>query len=232
MSSETQTSEEIGYKGPGQIALKENGMKIKVLSAMIFCITSMPAVADKEYWLGTDGDYVRDRNGHCVRTIKWTPDAAIPGCEGEEPKAAVKEKAVTATKEEPAPVAVATVAESTEPEYTTLSLSSSASFELGGSTLSTEGKAAIADIVAQFKGREVNAAIIEGHTDDSGDAAFNQQLSEKRAEAVKAEAVANGANPDKITTVGYGETRPIADNSTRDGRAKNRRVEIKIDEKK
>ena len=124
------------------------------------------------------------------------------------------------------------MADSAEPEYTTLSLSSSASFELGGSTLSAEGKAAVADIVAQFEGREVNAAIIEGHTDDSGDAAFNQQLSEKRAEAVKAEAVANGANPDKITTIGYGETRPIADNSTREGRAKNRRVEIKIDEKK
>lgn len=239
MSTDTQILEVIGHNKAGRKTLKENGMKIKTLSAMLLCITSMPAVADKEYWIGSDGDYARDRNGHCIRTIKWTPEAAIPGCEGKEAKAAVEVKAATETKAEPAstavvaaPVAAAAVAESAEPEYTTLSLSSSASFALGGSTLSAEGKAAIADIVAQFKGREVNAAIIEGHTDDSGDAAFNQQLSEKRAEAVKAEAVANGANPDKITTVGYGETRPIADNSTREGRAKNRRVEIKIDEKK
>lgn len=241
MSRNIQTSEEIGYKKPGQNKFKENAMKVKTLSAMILCLTSLPAVADKEYWVGSDGDYARDRNGHCVRTIKWTPDAAIPGCEGEKPKAAVETKTATATKEEAAsvpaavaavPVVAAAVAEPAEPEYTTLNLSSSASFELGGSTLSAEGKAAIADIVAQFKGREINAAIIEGHTDDTGDAAFNQQLSEKRAEAVKAEAVANGANPDKITTIGYGETQPIADNSTREGRAKNRRVEIKIDEKK
>ena len=230
MSTNLQTLEGIGNNRPCR-------KKLTALSAMLLCITSLPAVADKEYWVGSSGEYVRDRNGHCVRTIKWTPEAAIPGCEGEEPKAAAKEKAPAATKEESAPVAAvpvaaAAVADSAEPEYTTLSLSSSASFELGGSTLSAEGKAAVADIVAQFKGREVNAAIIEGHTDDSGDAAFNQQLSEKRAEAVKAEAVANGANPDKITTIGYGETRPIADNSTREGRAKNRRVEIKIDEKK
>ena len=122
-----------------------------------------------------------------------------------------------------------------ENEYVTLSLASSATFELGGSTLSAEGKAAVADLVAQFKGREVNSVIIEGHTDDTGDAAFNQDLSEKRAEAVKAEIVANMDNPEnenKITTVGYGESKPIADNSTREGRAKNRRVEIKIDEKK
>ena len=239
MSTDIQTLAGTDNNKPRQNNFKEHSMKINTLSAVILCITSLPAIADKEYWVGSDGEYARDRNGHCVRTIKWTPDAAIPGCEGEKAKAMAEEKAVTAKKEEPAtaavaaaPVAAAAAVDTSESEYTTLSLSSSASFELGGSTLSAEGKAAIADIVAQFKGREVNSAIIEGHTDDTGDAAFNQQLSEKRAEAVKAEAVANGANPDKITTIGYGETRPIADNSTREGRAKNRRVEIKIDEKK
>ena len=54
-------------------------MKIQSLSALILCAASMQAVADKEYWIGTDGEYVLDRNGHCVRTIRWTPEAAIPG---------------------------------------------------------------------------------------------------------------------------------------------------------
>lgn len=216
-------------------------MKTKVLSTLALCSLSMQVMAEKEYWLGTDGEYTRDRNGHCIRTITWTPEAAIPGCEGGEAEAAVEEKAAVAettdaVKDTPATeavgMAVVSDTQDTESEYITLSLASSATFELGGSTLSDEGKAAVADLVAQFKGREVNSVIIEGHTDDSGDAAFNQDLSEKRAEAVKAEAVANGANADKITTVGYGETQPIADNSTREGRAKNRRVEIKIDEKK
>lgn len=218
-------------------------MKVKILSALILSAASMQAVADKEYWVGTDGEYTRDRNGHCIRTIKWTPEAAIPGCEGVEEKAAAEEKAPVAAKSEPVKdtpateaVGMAVVADTKdeESEHITLSLSSSATFELGGSTLSAEGKAAVADLVAQFKDREVNSVIIEGHTDDSGDAAFNQDLSEKRAEAVKAEIVANMANPenaDKITTVGYGETKPVADNGTREGRANNRRVEIKIDEK-
>ena len=212
-------------------------MKIKILSALILSVASMPALADKEYWVGTDGEYTRDRNGHCIRTIKWTPEAAIPGCEGVEEKAPVvaKSEPVESTPATEA-VGMAVVADTkeAESEHITLSLSSSATFELGGSTLSAEGKAAVADLVAQFKGREVNSVIIEGHTDDSGDAAFNQDLSEKRAEAVKAEIVANMANPenaDKITTVGYGEAKPVADNGTREGRAKNRRVEIKIDEK-
>ena len=110
-----------------------------------------------------------------------------------------------------------------------MSLASGATFELGGSTLSAEGKAEVADMVAKFEGKTVDSVVIAGYTDDSGDASFNQQLSEKRAEAVKAELVANGANPDKITTVGYGEASPIADNSSREGRAKNRRVEIKVE---
>jgi OOP family OmpA-OmpF porin len=219
-------------------------MKIQNLSALILCATSMQVAADKEYWVGTDGEYVHDRNGHCVRTIKWTAEAAIPGCEGAEAKAAAKEKAPVATKAEPVKSTPATEAvgmavvsdtQDEESEYVTLSLASSATFELGGSTLSAEGKAAVADLVGQFKGREVNSVIIEGHTDGSGDAAFNQDLSEKRAEAVKAEIVANMEKPenaDKITTVGYGESKPIADNGTSEGRAKNRRVEIKIDEKK
>ena len=213
-------------------------MKLKTLSAIILCATSMQVLADeqyeKQYWVGTGGDYVRDRNGHCIRTILWTPENAIPSCEGEmdtsaEATADAGSNSNAQAGEATAVAAVAAIDE--EPDYTTLSLSSSATFELGGSTLSPEGKAAVADIVAQFKGREVKSVIIEGYTDNSGDAAFNQDLSEKRAEAVKAEAVANGANPDKITTVGYGEANPIADNSTREGRARNRRVEIKIDEK-
>ena len=113
-------------------------------------------------------------------------------------------------------------------EVAAFSLSSGATFELGGSTLSSEGKAEIAALIAKFEGKTADSVVIEGHTDDSGDASFNQQLSEKRAEAVKAELVAQGAKAEKISTVGYGEDKPIADNATPEGRAQNRRVEIKV----
>ena len=226
-------------------------MKIKLLSALIICsasaqVSAEVSIENSPYWLNVNGGYVTDRNGYCVRTINWTPEQAIENCEGgeaataeaapaapAEDTAAEGSSASDADSEAAAAAAAAAVAASAdeEPEVETISLAAGATFELGGSTLSDEGKAAVAELVAQFKEREVTVkeVTIEGHTDSSGDAAFNQQLSEDRAEAVKAEVVANGGNPDKIKTVGYGETKPIADNGTREGRAQNRRVEIKVE---
>ena len=195
-------------------------MKINTLVLLILCTASMQVMAEgSAYWFGSDGEYARSRNGFCVRTILWTPERSIDGCEGRETKAVAKP--VAAPAKEVAPVAAAAPV--------LFSLGSGASFETGGSTLSAEGKAEIAAMVAEFEGKSVDSVLIEGYSDSSGDASFNQQLSEKRAEAVKAEIVANGADPAKIKTVGHGENNPIADNSTSEGRAKNRRVEIKVD---
>lgn len=199
-------------------------MKINTLALLILSTASMQVMADgSAYWFGTDGEYVRDRNGFCVRTILWTAEKSIDGCEGRETKVVAKPaaKPVAAPAKEVAPVVAAAPV--------VFSLGSGASFELGGSTLSAEGKAAVAAMVAEFEGKTVDSVLVEGYTDSSGDASFNQQLSEKRAEAVKTELVANGTNPDKIKTVGHGEDNPVADNSTREGRAKNRRVEIKVE---
>ena len=70
---------------------------------------------------------------------------------------------------------------------------------------------------------------VEGHTDNVGKDKYNQALSERRAAAVKKYLVENGdANTGKIKPVGYGKTRPIADNKTAEGKFKNRRVEILI----
>jgi OOP family OmpA-OmpF porin len=191
----------------------------------------MQVAADVEgrYWSGSDGDYARGRDGKCVRTILWTEEHALSGCEGGAMKTHSHTKPVPEEKTVAAIEKPAEKVKASAPAYTELSLSSGATFELGGSTLSVEGKAAVVELMNRFKGEDVKSVVIEGYTDDTGAASFNQQLSEKRAEAVKAELVANGANPDKITTVGHGESNPIADNSTRSGRAQNRRIEIKVD---
>jgi len=67
---------------------------------------------------------------------------------------------------------------------------------------------------------------VEGHTDNQGNAAANQSLSEKRAQAVVAWLTAHGVEAGRLTAKGLGQTKPVEDNSTEDGRAKNRRVEL------
>jgi outer membrane protein OmpA-like peptidoglycan-associated protein len=82
------------------------------------------------------------------------------------------------------------------------------------------------DFVKKYPGRDIS---VEGHTDNVGKDKQNQALSEQRANAVKKYLVdKKAASGDKVKAVGYGKTRPVADNSTADGRFKNRRVEIVI----
>ncbi|HEY1045434.1 MAG TPA: OmpA family protein [Bacteroidia bacterium] len=69
---------------------------------------------------------------------------------------------------------------------------------------------------------------IDGHTDNVGDPATNKELSQKRADAVKAYLVSKGVDASRLTATGYGDTQPIADNKTKQGRAKNRRVDFKL----
>ena len=82
------------------------------------------------------------------------------------------------------------------------------------------------DFVKKYPGYNIS---VEGHTDNVGKEKYNQALSERRAAAVKKYLVEHGAaNADRIKPVGFGETRPIADNKTAEGKFKNRRVEIVI----
>lgn len=81
----------------------------------------------------------------------------------------------------------------------------------------------VVSFAEKYKDAELEA---DGHTCSIGTEAYNQKLSERRAESVKAYLVKKGVAADRITTVGYGESRPIADNKTREGRELNRRVEV------
>lgn len=102
-------------------------------------------------------------------------------------------------------------------------------FDFNKANLKTDALRAvreIAEVVNQYSNRRI---AVEGHTDSVGTIAYNQRLSEDRAYSVANELVANRVGRSRISVRGYGETDPIATNSTPDGRARNRRVEVIIE---
>ena len=84
------------------------------------------------------------------------------------------------------------------------------------------------EVVKYMKENPEIELAIDGHTDNAGSDAANQKLSDNRAASVKAYIVGKGIDESRITSTGYGETKPIADNKTAAGRTKNRRVEMRL----
>ena len=101
-------------------------------------------------------------------------------------------------------------------------------FERRSGTLSPKGKTLLDKNVTKAREMLSRASFVEvvGHTDDVGDDAYNMALSEERANSVRDHLVSIGLDPNKIVTTGMGESMPIASNSTPEGRAQNRRVQI------
>jgi len=101
-------------------------------------------------------------------------------------------------------------------------------FDFDKSTIKPEGRNILDQVAQQAQQLSLESIIAVGHTDSVGAEEYNQGLSERRAAAVKNYLVSRGIPADSIIASGRGETQPIADNSTREGRARNRRVEIEI----
>ena len=101
-------------------------------------------------------------------------------------------------------------------------------FDFDKSVIKPAGKTALDGLVAELSKVNVETLIAVGHTDAVGTEAYNQALSLRRVEAVKAYLVSKGVPADQIKTEGKGESQPVASNQTREGRAQNRRVEIDV----
>jgi OOP family OmpA-OmpF porin len=99
-------------------------------------------------------------------------------------------------------------------------------FDTGKSTIKPESKPIINQIVEMLKSNPQLKISVEGHTDNVGNPKSNKTLSDDRAKAVVSEIVAQGIDAKRLSAIGYGQDKPIADNSTEEGRAKNRRVEL------
>jgi OOP family OmpA-OmpF porin len=102
-------------------------------------------------------------------------------------------------------------------------------FDFDRSNVKPEAAAILDRLVAFMNENNDKKATLSGHTDSVGTEAYNQKLSERRVNSVRDYVVKKGVDSGRISGQGFGESKPIADNRTREGRAKNRRVEIKVD---
>ena len=109
-----------------------------------------------------------------------------------------------------------------------ITLAAEALFDFDKSIVKPQGALALDGVLEQLRGLDAEVMIVVGHTDWTGTERYNEKLAWRRAEAVKAYIVSRGADPARIYTEGKGETQPVADNRSREGRAKNRRVTVEV----
>ncbi|WP_085715598.1 OmpA family protein [Pseudomonas sp. B28(2017)] len=154
-----------------------------------------------------DGDGVFDRRDRCPDTPANTP-VEHHGCPMPQyPAASVKP-------------------ESAQSEVITLS--DDVLFAFNQSDLTPTAKSRLDALMSKFEDADVVSIKVVGHTDSVGSDVYNQALSERRASSVAEYLLSQGVAPNKVTSEGKGESQPIADNETEEGRAKNRRVDLHI----
>ncbi len=199
--------------------------------AMLIATAAMATAAGAQTidnWRNGTGELVwkNGTNELCWRDASWTPATAAKGCDG-----AIVPAAAPAAAPAPAPAAApkpAAAAPAPAPAATKVTYAADAFFDFDKAVLKPEGKAKLDDLASKVGGINLEVVIAVGHTDSTGAAKYNQALSVRRAEAVKAYLVSKGIESNRIYTEGKGLTQPVADNATREGRAKNRRVEVEV----
>ena len=213
--------------------------KVALLLASAALVTAAGAQT-VDNWRNGNGELAW-KNGAgdlCWRSSSWTPATAAKGCDGAiVPKPAAPAPAPAPAAKPPAPAPAPAPAPVARPApapaapavaATKVTYAADAFFDFDKSALKAEGRAKLDDLVGKIKGISLEVIIAVGHTDSVGSDSYNQKLSVKRAEAVKAYLVTKGIEKNRVYTEGKGEKQPVADNKTSEGRAKNRRVEIEV----
>ena len=209
--------------------------------AMLFASAALATAAGAQTidnWRNGTSELVwkNGTNELCWRDANWTPATAAAGCDGAIKAAPAPAPAPAAAPRPaaPAPAAAAPAAAPRPapapqpPAATKVTYAADAFFDFDKSVLKPEGKAKLDDLTGKVKDINLEVIIAVGHTDSVGSDAYNQKLSVRRSEAVKAYLVSKGIEKNRVYTEGKGEKQPVADNKTAEGRAKNRRVEIEV----
>ena len=188
-------------------------------------------------WRNGTGEHAwkNGTNELCWRDATWTPATAAAGCDGAivAPRAAAPAAAPAPAPRAAAPAAAPAPAPAARPApppaaATKVTYAADTFFDFDKSVLKADGKAKLDDLAGKVKAINLEVIIAVGHTDSVGSDAYNQKLSVKRAEAVKAYLVTKGIEKNRVYTEGKGEKQAVADNKTAAGRSKNRRVEIEV----
>jgi OOP family OmpA-OmpF porin len=207
-------------------------MKISLVGKLVGC--AMALVAGSAF-AGTtpnatdsSGNAVRDSSGGCI----VSSGVVHPDCEPPKPAAAPAAPTAPAAPSAPAtpaaPAKPAAAAAAPSSVRQTVVIQADALFDFDKSVVRPDGKKSIDEALAKLAGVSLEMVIATGHTDSVGTDAYNQKLSERRAAAVKDYLVSKGIPAAKVTTVGKGESQPVATNKTKEGRQKNRRVDIEF----
>ena len=203
-------------------------------AAGLLLAASFTATAQQQrhdgYWVGgASGIPARSGYGLCVRAGYWTPALATADCDADlMPKPAAAPAAQPPAPPAPPPPPVSKPAAKPKPLAEKITLAVDVFFDFDKSIIKPEGKAKLDDLSSKIRGINLEVVIAVGHTDWVGTDEYNQRLSVRRSEAVKAYLVSKGSEANRVYTEGKGEKQPVASNKTKEGRAKNRRAEIEV----
>ncbi len=192
----------------------------------------------------TDGDDIQDSEDKCpevagLAQFSGCPDSDADGVQDSEDKCPTeaglvalagcpdRDKDGITDKDDKCPDVYGVKSNNGCPDYSQWEVQS-IKFETGSDRIKKESFPIIDNVINILKEHSNYTAEINGHTDNQGDANANQKLSQKRADAVKKYMAKKGITESRMTATGFGETKPIADNKTTEGRNKNRRVVFKI----
>ena len=207
---------------------------MKISSLGILAIGALALAAGNAF--ANAGPNLQDSSGHAVKdgsgACVVTSGQVLPECAGTVTPAAPRPAEPAAPTSPASPATPAAPAPAARPAPSSVRQSiviqADALFDFDKSVVRPDGKKSIDAALDKLRGVDLEMVIATGHTDSVGSNAYNQKLSERRAAAVKAYLVSKGIPASKITTIGKGETQPVATNKTAEGRQKNRRVDIEF----